>query len=271
MELKSYSLKQISELHCSKKPPSFESEGIKCWKDHKIIVVDVKKYIFENHLMSKRKVCYKRELRLPNNDLIGYKHHIFCGIDSKDEYFNLGEGSFKNSPYYYNELLLDNSIGENIWNIIGWSDKELSELRINNHPLPKDLIEIIIEDHWLPYEATKGFTQSFPKGLIEMHKSIESFYDVYSDGYAREGFGLDSSKNRGGDIPDHLLDIDKMVCIGQVDYEVFVCLDFRRSIENPAVVALTGGEKGPWQIIAKDVNDFSNKIKNNGIHYFRVE
>jgi len=121
----------------------------------------------------------------------------------------------------------------------------------------------------LKFEETKGFDQQFPIGFKEIDDSTKDIFRLYNDTELKEVFGLASSRQKGKEIPMNLLDVNKMICIGDVDFEVLVCLDMRDTKENPSIIALSWKtEKEKWEHIASNIGEFEKKVSIDGLNYF---
>jgi hypothetical protein len=60
-----------------------------------------------------------------------------------------------------------------------------------------------------------------------------------------------------------------MVCIGDVDFELLVCLDMRTSENTPSVISLSWKNKHQkWEQIASSISDFEKKVNLNGLNFF---
>lgn len=120
----------------------------------------------------------------------------------------------------------------------------LSEIEINGHRLPDQLLRLIERQEWkLPKNCEKlieitgiSWIQEFDFfGLNSIEKSTRDFHILYQKGLGRI-YGIESSKKLNRPIDNmKIMDIDHSLIIAGAKYEeIVIILDYRHS-ENPLV------------------------------------
>ncbi|WP_044211943.1 SMI1/KNR4 family protein [Flammeovirga sp. OC4] len=73
----------------------------------------------------------------------------------------------------------------------------------------------------------------------------------YEDENQEESYWIGQQKEG---LEPGILDYEKMLVIGNLDYDVPLCLDFRSSLKQPSVIWLS--DKGGWEKIAESYKEF---------------
>jgi len=139
-------------------------------------------------------------------------------------------------------------------------------MKINDLPLPKDLLGLIEQGRWKSPNpiVMKSIIEGCLSGEFHFNsiKSMQRESDMkhrITDKEFSKQRGLASSTLLGMSIEEtNILDIDNAIMIAQNYDGEAICLDYRLSLENPRVVASTWKDRYhmEWHVIAPDFPTF---------------
>ena len=134
-------------------------------------------------------------------------------------------------------------------------------ININELPLPAALVRAIRNGVWRTPKNREVWLSLFPARQVvqPMLYPLEKFDGKRDLWFMKAGpvyYGSKHSVIEPGDIDPY-----RAVLIGDLGPDRLIALDYRPSLVEPTVVALTSDRNSCWRIVADDIKSFMRAIK----------
>jgi hypothetical protein len=135
----------------------------------------------------------------------------------------------------------------------------MNDLCINNLPLPTGLVRAIEDGIWkTPKNRNVWHSLFLEKEVVQ--PTLYPLQEMIGQKSWLLDAGLPYLGHAGEGIEPGDIDPNRAVLIADLGPDRLIALDYRRSLTQPSIVALTSEEHSCWRLVANDIDTFMRAI-----------